>query len=231
MIENYLHVQKRLFAFSLLLFIGVQNSNQFCLANPIKVKSFPTHQAPPETPLISSENNVLLVGIQPYLGKEIMDGNDSPSLRLLSNGRQLILKYANGVIRKAKEINIGWRAQHLKNPKVFLRQTIGPLASFESAERLSNDLLDRGIKSTIAHPWDWEVWVSSDVQIPQSIKSTFKKLIVSKSVIPYLDVNNGKIPLKGPISLQAPDGLLWQKGIYMGPFSIQLDAYGSWTLV
>merc|ERR1712138_363550 len=40
-----------------------------------------------------------------------------------------------------------------------------------------------------------------------------------------------KIPLKGPISLQAPDGLLWENGIYFGPFSIQADAYGSWTLV
>jgi len=230
-IKNYLHVQKRLFVYSFLLFIGLQNSNQVCLANPSKDKVFLTHQAPPETPLISSEKNVLLVGIKPYLGKEIMDDNHSPSLRLISNGRKLILKDADGVIRKAKEINIGWRAQHLKNPKVFLRQTIGPLASFESAERLANDLKDRGIKSTIAHPFDWEVWVSSDIQIPKSIKSNLQKIKFSKFVIPFLYGNNGKIPLKGPISLQAPDGLRWQEGIYMGPFSIQLDAYGSWTLV
>jgi len=230
-IENYLHVQKRFFRFSLLLFIGVQTSYQFCLANPIKVKSFPTHHAPPETPLISSEKNVLLVGIQPYLGKEIMDGNDSPSLRLLSNGRKLILKDADGVIRKAKEINIGWRAKQLKNPKVFVRQIIGPLASFESAERLANDLKDKGIKSTIAHPLDWEVWVSGDIEIPPAIKSTYQKIKVSKLVFPYLDGNDGKITLKGPISLQAPDGLRWEKGIYLGPFSIQSDAYGSWTLV
>jgi len=230
-IKSYLHVQKRFFVFSLLLFMGVQNSNKFCLANQSKVNSFATHQALPETPLISSEQNVLLVGIKPYLGKEILDNDDSPSLRLLSNGRKLILKDADGVIRKAKEIYIGWRAQKLKNPKVFLRQTIGPLASFESAERLANDLKDRGIKSTIAHPLDWEVWVSSDVQIPKSIKSTSQKIKVSKSVVPYLYVNNDKIPLKGPISVKAPDGLRWDNGIYMGPFSIQLNAYGSWTLV
>ncbi len=231
MIKNYLHVQKRFFVCGLLLFIGVHNAKQVCLANAVKVQSFSTHQAPPERLLITSGKNVLLVGLKPYLGKEIMNDNDSPFLRLVSNGRKLILKDADGVIRKAKEIDIGWRAQKLKNPKVFFRQIIGPLASFESAERLSNDLLDRGIKSTIAHPLDWEVWVSNDIQIPQSIKSTFQKIKVSKSVVPYLDGNSGKIPLKGPISLQAPDGLLWQKGLYMGPFSIQLDAYGSWTLI
>ncbi len=201
------------------------------MANPRQAKFFATHQAPPETPLISLEKNVLLVGIKPYLGKEIINDNNSPSLRLLSNGRNLTLKDADGVIRKAKEINIGWSAQELLNPKVFFRQTIGPFASFESAERLANDLKNKGIESTIAHPLAWEVWVSADIEIPPSINSTYQKIKVSKTVVPFLDGNNGKIALKGPISLQAPDGLRWEKGIYLGPFSIQPDAYGSWTLV
>ncbi len=231
MIKSYLNAQKRFFVCSLLLFIGVQHSNQVCLANQSKVKFLSTHPVPPDTPLIGSGKNMLLVGIKPYLGKAIIKDHHSPSLRLLSNGRSLILKDAEGVIRKAKEINIGWRAQQLTNPKVFVRQTIGPLASFESAERIANDLKDRGIKSTIAHPLDWEVWVSGNIQIPKSIKSTYQKIKVSKSVIPYLDGNNGKIALKGPIYLETPDGLRWENGIYLGPFSIQPDAYGSWTLV
>ena len=231
MIKSYLQAQKRFFVWGLLLLIGVPHFNQVSIANPRKVKFFGTHQSPPETPLISSEKNVLLVGIKPYLGKEIINDQKSPSLRLVSVGRNLILKDANGVIRKAKEINIGWRAQQLLNPKVFVRNKIGPFASFESAERLANDLKDKGIESTIAHPFDWEVWVSGDIEIPPSIKSTYQKIKVSKLVFPYLDGNDGKIALKGPISLQAPDGLRWEKGIYSGPFSIQPDAYGSWTLV
>ena len=231
MIKSYLQAQKRFFVWGLLLLIGVPHFNQVSIANPRKVKFFRTHQSPPETPLISSEQNVLLVGIKPYLGKEIINDLKSPSLRLISNGRNLILKDADGVIRKAKEINIGWRAQQLLNPKVFVRNKIGPFASFESAERLANDLKNKGIKSTIAHPFDWEVWVSGDIVIPPSIKSTYQKIKVSKLVFPYLDGNDGKIALKGPISLQAPDGLRWEKGIYLGPFSIQSDAYGSWTLV
>ena len=231
MIKRYLKAQKSCFVFGLLLLIGLPYSNQVSIASPRKVKFFGTHQSPPETPLISSEKNVLLVGIKPYLGKEIINDQESPSLRLVSIGRNLILKDANGVIRKAKEINIGWRAQQLLNPKVFVRNKIGPFASFESAERLANDLKDKGIESTIAHPLDWEVWVSGDIEMPPAIKSTYQKIKVSKLVFPYLDGNDGKIALQGPISLQAPDGLRWEKGIYSGPFSIQPDAYGSWTLV
>ena len=116
MIKSYFHAHKSLFVFSLLLFSGALNSNQVCLASPSKVKFVSTHQFPPETPSISSEKNVLLVGIKPYLGKEIMNNNNSPSLSLISNGRNLILKDADGLIRKAKEINIGWRAKQLTNP-------------------------------------------------------------------------------------------------------------------
>jgi len=230
-IKSYLQAQKRFLVFGFFLMIGVNDVNQVCFASPRKVNSVATHQAPPETPSISLEKNVLLVGIKPYLGKEIIHDNYSPPLRLVSNGRKLILKDADGIIRKAQEINIGWRAQPVINPKVFVRKIIGPFSSFESAERLANDLKEGGIESTIAHPFDWEVWVSGDIEIPPSIKSTYQKIKVSKNVLPYLDGTNGKIALKGPISLQAPDGLLWEKGIYQGPFSIQSDAYGSWTLV
>ncbi len=231
MIKSYLQTKKRFFVFGLFLLIGVNYSNQVCFANPRKIGIFATHQAPPETPLISLEKNVLLVGIKPYLGKEIINNNYSIPLSLVSNGRNLILTDANGVIRKAQEINIGWQAQTLLNPKVFVRKTIGPFASFESAEKVVNDLKKKGIESVIAHPFDWEVWVSGETEIPPSIKSTYQKIRVSKTVVPYLKGNSGNINLKGPISLQAPDGLRWGKGIYLGPFSIQSDAYGSWTLV
>jgi len=229
-IKSYLQAQKRFLVFGLFLLVGVHYSNQVCIANSRKIDFFETHQVPPDTPSISSEKNVLLVGIKAYLGR-VIDEDNSPSLRLVSNGRNLILKDANGVIRKAKEINIGWRAEQLLNPKVFVRKTIGPFASFESAESLANDLKDKGIESTIAHPLEWEVWVAGNIKIPSNINSTYQRIEVSKTVSPYLYENNGKIVLKGPISLEAPDGLRWEKGLYLGPFSIQSDAYGSWTLV
>jgi len=230
-IKSYLHSQKCFFACGFLALIAMQNANQVYLANSSEVNFFPTHEVPRERVLISPGKNVLLVGIKPYLGREVINKKNSQYLNLVSNGRNLILKDSDGVIRKAKEINIGWREKQLKKPKLFVRQTIGPLASFESAERFANDLKNIGIKSTIAHPFDWEVWVSGEIQIPQSMESTYQKIKVSKSVVPYLYRKNGNIPLKGPIYLEAPDGLRWENGIYFGPFSIQSDAYGSWTLV
>ncbi len=231
MIKTYLCTSRNLFACGFLAFIGFQNLNQACFANQSKAKFSLTHPVLPKTVKINSEKSVLLVGIKKYLGREIINNQSAPVLNLISNGRNLILKDSDGVIRKAEEINIGWRAKELIKPKVFSRQTIGPFASFESAERLANQLKDNGIESTIANPFDWEVWVSSNVYIPQTIKSINQKIQFSKLVVPYLNQNNLKIDLKGPIYLQAPDGLRWNNGIYSGPFSIQPDAYGSWTLV
>ena len=231
MIKSYLPAQKRFFAFGCLFMIGMVSSNQVSLANSSKIKFFETHPKLPLTPLLSSGKNVLLVGIKPYLGKEIIYERKTKFLRLVSNGRNLILKDADGVIQKAKEINLGWGSKDLSIPKIFVRKIIGPFASFESAERLANDLKKQGIESTIAHPMDWEVWVSGKIEIPRSIRSTYKKIKVTKTVVPYLNLDNRKIFLKGPISLEAPDGLLWENGIYFGPFSVQPDAYGTWTLV
>ena len=94
MIKSYLQGQKRFLICGLLLLIGMHNPNQVSMANPRKGKVFATHHELPKTPLISLEKNVLLVGIKPYLGREIINNNNSPSLRLVSNGRNLILKDA-----------------------------------------------------------------------------------------------------------------------------------------
>ncbi len=231
MIKSYVHAHKRCLACGFFVCVFIQNANQSYLANTSDLNSLPTHQAPPKTVLINPEKNVLLIGLKPYLGREILNQKYSPSLKLVSNGRNLSLRDADGVIRKANEISIVWQAISLDKTKIFARQKIGPLASFESAERVANDLKDNGIESTIAHPLDWEVWVAGDIQIPKSIKSTYQKIQVSKVVVPHLDRDNGKIPLKGPITLHAPDGMHWENGIHKGPFSIQSDSYGSWTLV
>ena len=90
MIKNYLQNQNCVFGFGLFFLLGLHSLNQACIANTRKVELFDTHQAPPETPLISLEKNVLLVGIKPYLGKESINDQNSPSLRLVSNGRNLI---------------------------------------------------------------------------------------------------------------------------------------------
>ncbi len=231
-IKSYLRSQNiRFFLCSLVLFYGFQHSNHSAASLALGNKRFPTHQILPKTVSISNDKKVLLVGLESYLGREVINNHSSPYLSLSSNKKSLILEDANGVIHKSKEINIGWRSKRLEHPKIFVRQKIGPFASFESAERVSNDLKNKRIKSTIAHPKDWEIWLSEEVKIPKSIKSTYQKIKVVKTVVPFLDTKIGKISLEGPINIHAPEGLNWKDGIYSGPFSIQLDAYGSWTLI
>jgi peptidoglycan hydrolase-like amidase len=42
---------------------------------------------------------------------------------------------------------------------------------------------------------------------------------------------DGVVELAGPIRIEASGGLRWGGGLYSGPFRLQADAYGSWTLV
>ncbi len=232
MIKSYLKPQKfSFFVCSLFLFYGFQHSNHSFASLPQGNKRFPTHPILPKTASISQDKTVILVGLESYLGREVINNKSSPYLRLTGNKTSLILKDANGVAHKSKEINIGWRSQSLVHPQIFVRKKIGPFASFESAERVFNDLKNKRIKSTIAHPREWEIWVEEEMKIPKSIKFTYQKIKVVKKVVPYLDVKVGKIALEGPITIHAPNGLNWKDGIYSGPFSIQLDAYGSWTFV
>ena len=62
------------FAWSFLVLIGLQHANQTYSSNTSTGKFFPTHQVPSKTIFINPEENVLLVGIKPYLGREIING-------------------------------------------------------------------------------------------------------------------------------------------------------------
>ena len=42
---------------------------------------------------------------------------------------------------------------------------------------------------------------------------------------------DGPVRFEGPLRLEAPGGLRWQGGVFAGPFRLQGDAYGSWSLV
>jgi SpoIID/LytB domain protein len=39
------------------------------------------------------------------------------------------------------------------------------------------------------------------------------------------------IPLQGPLRLKASAGLRWGKGVFQGPFILQANAYGGWSLI
>ena len=183
------------------------------------------HQGTPPPPVLNSSKDLLLVGLKPYLGRTGQD------LKLHSAGRQLILKDQKGIVHKSYEINIGWRKVPLNEPQKIVRQVVGPFSSFESAQEIALKLDEQGIQSSIAHPDDWEVWVADEVELPRQINFVNRTQIIKYLIKPVLKGRNLKLLLSGSISIEAPDGLLWGKGIYKGPFLLIPDAYGSWTLV
>ena len=96
MIKSYLKPQNiRFFVFSLVLFYGFQHSNYSSASLSVGTKRFSTHQILPKTTLISQEKKVLLVGLESYLGREVINNQSSPYLRLNGNKTSLILVFAN----------------------------------------------------------------------------------------------------------------------------------------
>ena len=174
---------------------------------------------------------LLLVGIKPYLGRETTDLKPAQGLLLQTVGKPLILKDAKGVVHKSEEINIAWRKVNLSIPQTFSRQVAGPFASFESAQRLSEKLQDKGLQAVVAHPQDWEVWIPRGAKLPEEIDVVAWDKTINSEIKPYLKGLSGEILLSGPIKIEAPDGLHLDGGIFSGPFWLQPDAYGSWTLV
>ncbi len=194
------------------------------------VASWSTHQkrAKPDD---VKQTNELLVSLGQYLGKIDFDHSNPKELKLISAGRALVLKDSNGLVHKSSEISIGWRKISLKSPKIFWRHVIGPFASFESAQRISLLLQEDGIENHIAHPSDWEVWVSKSSKLPQGIKFKIIKENIFFEVKPVLKLGFGEYQISDDVSISAPDGLLWQGGKFQGPFLLKPDAYGTWTFI
>ena len=191
------------------------------------VLTYPKIQSPPS--LLPSRQ--ILVGIEPYLGKSVLSGSLSKNLDLISDGKPLVLKDALGRIYKSSQISIGWKKILLDSPQRYERQVIGPFSSFESANNVSKDLINKGIQNIIVHPDNWEIWISKDIRLPESIQSKFFNTQISYEVKPVLLLKTGELVLKGPININAPDGLNWKKGVYEGPFLLKRDSYGTWTLI
>ncbi len=181
---------------------------------------------------VSLSNSFLLVALEQYLGRDILNNLQSPDFKLISGGRRpLILKDPSGLVHKSAEITIGWKKEPLQPTRNHERQVIGPFASFESANRISTVLRDQGIEAVVAHPLDWEVWLPNEIQLPKEINVIQFQEKVSTQIKPVLKLNNGNFLLAGSIEINAPDGLRLNGGLYKGPFILQPDAYGSWTFI
>ncbi len=173
----------------------------------------------------------LLVGLEAYLGRGLLNNSHSKDLHLISAGKPLILRDASGLVHKSRQIQIEWITVPLKSPENLYRQVVGPFASYESAHTFSKKLNSAGISNVIAHPFEWEVWIPKDITLPPKIQadSFIKKNF--DEVKPLLKLTTGEFLLSGPIEISSPDGLKWNGGLYKGPFVLKPDSYGSWTFI
>ncbi len=178
-----------------------------------------------------SFHSSLLVGLKPYLGRGTTDLRRAKELHLKSLGKPLVLKDANGLTHKSSAIAITWRKVPLLKEQIIERQVAGPFASFESAERLALRLRNKGLPAVVAHPNEWEVWVSKDFVLPKEMGFASWKQTKHSKIVPALKGQSGELLLSGPLKIAAPDGLLLGQGVYFGPFWLKADSYGSWTLV
>ena len=195
---------------------------------PAVVPAVPvTHQPVPEPPEAIGSSPVLWVSLDDHLGRS----SRSPLLTLRSASGPLTLEDATGLRWSSATISISWRSVPLDAPVKLARRVAGPFASFESAERVAQRWRGIGVNAEVAHPGDWEVWAPKASPVPDGLRVRDWSGSTAAVIKAVLERAEGGTTLTGPIQIKAPNGLLWKGGLYRGPFRLQRDAYGSWTLV
>ncbi len=144
----------------------------------------------------------------------------------------LTLVAADGTRYQAPRLELHWRSEAVAPPLRLRRQVLGPFASYESAEEAASRWRQTGARPVIAHPGDWEVWAPLDAPLPPGLGPSrrLERDLSQRSVL-ELRRPEGVVLLRGPVRIEAAQGLRWQGGVFSGPFRLQPDAYGSWSLV
>ena len=222
----------RLLSFSMLLgFASGCGSSELAAPSPSDevpvVVATATHRSVPRPPQLSRAEPVLWVALQDHLGSHPA----AMPLQLSSAGAPLTLEDGAGRSWTAASFTVRWQSVALPEPVTLARRIAGPFASFESAERFAQRWRELGVTVSVAHPNDWEVWAPQGSMVPEGAQVRDWTRRVHATVEPTLETPEGVQPIKGPLQIAAPDGLRWNRGVFRGPFRLQPDAYGSWTLI
>ena len=195
----------------------------------------PTHRAVPQPPPASADE--LWVALDDHLGRGTGRDRSAPALQLRSAGaaplrlRSADADAAAAALAEATTISIRWRLVPLVQPVKVSRQVAGPYASFESADRVAERWRQQGVQALVAHPGEWEVWAPDTAVALEGVTTRPWRQTLNSAVRPLVVVAGEERVLSGPLQLEAPDGLRWNGGVMQGPFRLQPDAYGSWTLL
>ncbi len=205
-----------------------------CQRLPLAANEFeglPTHWKVAAPPYAINANSTLWIALEHYLGKSKSSKNLESILTLKAAGNSLFLRDASGFVHTDSEIQLRWKKVRLATPISWERQVLGPYASFESANRVALLLRKNGLQALVARPKEWQVWLKPGLRIPSGLDARKEKGIIEEAILPVLVSSNKEKLLLGPLEIQAQDGMLWKGARYKGPFRIQRDAYGTWTLV
>ncbi len=210
--------------------LGCRAQDLRTLPPDVQALALPTHRSVPAPPVAGQ---VLWVSLADHLGRGTVPQRSAPLLTLISADQAPIqLLDRNGsVVADGQTLRFSWRLVPLETPGTVGRRVIGPLASFESAERLAKRWRDQGVEAKVAHPDEWEVWAPLDAPDLPGVPLRDVTFAIAAEVRPVLEGPEGGRTLQGPLQVQAPGGLRWKGGVMRGPFRLQADAYGSWTLL
>lgn len=179
----------------------------------------------PAPPRIDPANPVLWVGLAPRLSAAM-------PLELRSGGGLMTLVTASGGRYSSPRLVLHWRTVPVQPALEIRRQVLGPFASFESAEEAAGRWRAAGVAPLIANPREWEVWAPLDAPLPEGLGPARRvEQTLSQRLVLELRRDDGPVLMDGPVRLETPGGLLWQGGLFQGPFRLQPDAYGTWALV
>jgi SpoIID/LytB domain protein len=185
---------------------------------------------PPPAPLAAADP-VLWVALAARLAPQGGDAVAAAPLRLRAATGSLILIDAAGRRFSAPELSLHWRRRSLPEPLAVRRRVQGPFASFESAEQAARAWQAPAGAVRIARPRDWEVWAPPEAIAPEGVNTRLIDRRESDALALELRRADGTVALEGPLRLEAPGGLIWKEGVYGGPFRLQSDAHGGWTLL
>ncbi len=173
-----------------------------------------------------------LIGLKQYLGGENDSFSKKKNIKFITDKGFLNLISSNGIKHKSKEINISWVDIPIKDPKTIERIIFGPFASYESAKKQSEKLKDKGFKTIIAYPKNWEVWIPFEDDLPEfELKNKIFRKIKNFQITPVLRSEYSLMKLEGPIHIYAQEDITIN-GVNFGKnFYLLKDLYGTWTLV
>jgi len=182
-----------------------------------------THLSVPAPPALSGAQPRLWVALAARLGT-------SPLVLQAQQG-DLSLRDGSGRQLKGQRLSFRWRLQPRPQPLEIRRSVLGPFSSFETAEQAALAWRAQGVDAVVAHPSDWEVWAPSSAKAPAGFTARLDQLSSRQERRLQVSTATGWVDLQEPVSVHAPGGLRWDGGVFAGPFRLQSDAYGSWTLV